>query len=273
MKRRVLLLSLILFLSPLSVSASSKTSVLSWAEGLASQGRGIDYDGVYGMQCVDLVNGVLGNYFGKPIWGNAINLLESAQQAGYEVIRNNGSNKPEVGDLFVMRTYAHIYGHAGLIVSDEGGVYGTIEQNVDGGVQSLTLGGPARRLKRTLNNPYGVIIGWIRPPYKDKVAPLSVSISQVPAIISEPTSGYEKVRDESGKFTVTVSQLNVRNAPSTSGSPVASYRNGDFFYYDSVYRGDGYLWLSYVSRSGVRRYVAQGPEINGVLGSSYGRVN
>ncbi|MGT2926944.1 CHAP domain-containing protein [Streptococcus cuniculipharyngis] len=271
----VVLLALV---SGTKVSASSRTSIVTWAERLASQGQGVDYDGVYGMQCVDLVNWILGKHFGKPIWGNAINLLDSAQQAGYQVIRNNGINKPEVGDIFIMRTYAHIYGHAGLIISDEGGSYGTIEQNVDGGTQSLTLGGPARRLRRTLNNPSGVIIGWIRPPYQREVspqwqAPAPVVIEQGNPVFSSPSNnGYQKVKDSSGRFVVTVNQLNVRNSPSLAGSPVASYSYGQSFYFDSVYQGDGYLWLSYVSSSGVRRYVAQGPATNGVLSGSYGRI-
>lgn len=277
--RKIHLFQLLVILSTLlvsPVSATSRSSVLNWAEGLASRGQGVDYDGVYGWQCVDLVNWVLGRHFGKPIWGNAINLLDSAQQAGYRVIRNDGRNKPQAGDLFVMQTFAHGYGHAGLIVSDNGnGTYRTIEQNVDGGATALTLGGPARQLTRTLSSQYGNIIGWIRPPYTEQsVAPPVAPVSPtVPTVNQASPSGYEKVRDERGRFTVTVSQLNVRNSPSTSGAPVASYSSGQYFTYDSVYRGDGYLWLSYVSHSGVRRYVAQGPEQNGVLTSSYGRLN
>lgn len=272
---RLVLLLGVLFLSSSPVSASSKSAVLNWAEDLARRGQGVDYDGVYGWQCVDLVNWVLGRHFGKPIWGNAINLLDSAQAAGYTVIRNNGQVKPQAGDLFVMRTYAHSFGHAGLIVSDNGnGTYRTIEQNVDGGATALTLGGPARQLNRSLSSQYGQIIGWIRPPYQDQTpVQAAVPVSPIVPRLSSPASGYEKIRDERGRFTVTVSQLNVRNSPSTSGTPVATYSSGQYFNYDSIYRGDGYLWLSYVSHSGVRRYVAQGPESNGVLTSSYGRTN
>ena len=34
------------------------------------------------------------------------------------------------------------------------------------------------------------------------------------------------------------------------------YDEGQVIYYDSVYEGDGYRWISYVSWSNVRRYVA-----------------
>ncbi|WP_180273210.1 SH3 domain-containing protein, partial [Streptococcus suis] len=41
-----------------------------------------------------------------------------------------------------------------------------------------------------------------------------------------------------------------------------TYTNGEQFNYDSVYIADGYIWVSYISRSGVRRYVAAGEESN-----------
>ncbi len=49
---------------------------------------------------------------------------------------------------------------------------------------------------------------------------------------------------------------NVRSAPSTGAAIVAQYGKGDRINYDSVYEGDGYRWISYISYSGQRRYVA-----------------
>lgn len=37
---------------------------------------------------------------------------------------------------------------------------------------------------------------------------------------------------------------------------VSELLEGEKIYYDSVYDGDGYRWISYLSWSGVRRYVA-----------------
>lgn len=55
------------------------------------------------------------------------------------------------------------------------------------------------------------------------------------------------------------SGLNVRSEPSTKSSVVASYRAGQSFVYDSYIITNGYVWLSYIARSGKRRYVAEGP--------------
>lgn len=62
-----------------------------------------------------------------------------------------------------------------------------------------------------------------------------------------------------GVATVLVDSLNVRNAPSTSAAIMAVYSKGQKFNYDAYQVTNGYVWLSYVSYSGVRRFVAEGP--------------
>lgn len=62
-----------------------------------------------------------------------------------------------------------------------------------------------------------------------------------------------------GTATVTVDALNVRNSPDDQAAIAATYVKGQKFNYDSYIIADGYVWLSYVSNSGVRRYVAEGP--------------
>ncbi|MDW5612029.1 Ig-like domain-containing protein [Mycolicibacterium sp. D5.8-2] len=61
---------------------------------------------------------------------------------------------------------------------------------------------------------------------------------------------------KSGTGTV-VTLVNVRNDPSTNGPVIAQYSPGQTFNYDSWVIGNGYYWLSYVSYSGTRRYVAE----------------
>lgn len=233
------------------------TDVISWAKGLADQGQGVDFDGWYGTQCVDLPNWILGKFFGKSIWGNAIDLLGSAQEAGYEVIYDAPGVNPKAGDLFVMSTYAHPYGHTGLVISDSDGyTLHTIEQNIDGNADSLTIGGPARYAMRGFSDATGQVLGWIRPPYSQEVYQGSTS----PEV--DPTD-WRKIKDEQGTMTVQVAAVRVRNTPSVSGEIVATYGYGMSFVYDSVYVGDGYIWVSYISQTGVRRYVACGKEENG----------
>jgi len=62
-----------------------------------------------------------------------------------------------------------------------------------------------------------------------------------------------------GTATVVVDALNVRNAPDKNSTSIAVYGNGQKFNYDSYIVTNGYVWLSYVSFDGQRRYVAEGP--------------
>ena len=96
------------------------------------------------------------------------------------------------------------------------------------------------------------LVGWFYPPYSDQEA------TEVPSVASSGNLG--KIKDETGKMTVKVSLINVRDKPGLDGNVVATYGYGEVFYYDSVYINDGYIWVSYVSHSGHRRYVAAGEE-------------
>jgi hypothetical protein len=75
-----------------------------------------------------------------------------------------------------------------------------------------------------------------------------------PAAPNGESSGNKK-----GVATVIVDALHVRNEPSTDSAIIATYGKGQTFNYDSWVVKNGYVWLSYMSFSGVRRYVAEGP--------------
>lgn len=64
------------------------------------------------------------------------------------------------------------------------------------------------------------------------------------------------VVEESGTFTVTTANLNVRSTPSTSSDIQAHYTSGNEINYDQKIKTNGYFWISYVSESGIRHYVA-----------------
>lgn len=137
------------------------------------------------------------------------------------------------------------YGHTGLIIGVSGNIVQTIEQNLVG---NLSVGGPAQYSSQQISN----LVGWFYPPYNDSTVATTQSSS----------GNLGKVKDEQGTMTVKVSLLNVRDKPGLDGKIVATYTYGEQFNYDSVYIADGYIWVSYVSRSGVRRYVAAGEESN-----------
>lgn len=68
--------------------------------------------------------------------------------------------------------------------------------------------------------------------------------------------GGVHIKDENWSG-ITQAVCNVRSAPNTKSEIVAQYPVGEKIYYDQVYEGDGYRWISYVGRqSGKRRFVA-----------------
>ena len=52
---------------------TTKQEVLDFYKYLANNGLGIDNDGAYGYQCADVPAYLAYHYFGKWLWGNAIN--------------------------------------------------------------------------------------------------------------------------------------------------------------------------------------------------------
>lgn len=122
-----------------------------------------DFDGVYGAQCVDEVNRYLYKFWKIKLPGNAIDLLESAKRQGLTVIYDAPGVNPKAGDVFVMSVPTHPYGHTGVVLEDSDGyTIKTVEQNIDGNADALTVGGPARLNERDFTG----IIGWIRPEFE-----------------------------------------------------------------------------------------------------------
>ena len=227
------------------------------AKRIANLGVGVDQDGAYGTQCVDLPNYLSVKYFGKALWGNAIDLLDSAKALGYRVEYNEAGNldsKPKAGAIFVMDTtyiYGHPFGHTGIVIEDSDGyTMKTIEQNVDGNADSLYVGGPARYRERNFDG----IVGWFYFP-TDELEGEATSVSELQSL---PTVRV---------YTVGVEKLNIRNAPSLNSEVVGTYEKGEEFNYMEFCYAEGYEWLSYISNSGVRRYVAS---MNLETGDTYG---
>ena len=169
LKKTLTILGLSISLLVVSARANAHTSRLTLDQTnelytrLAAEGRGVDDDGAYGMQCVDIAYDLTHNYAGAPISGNAIDLLDSARRAGYEIVPT--SKPPRAGDLFVMDTnalYDHGYGHTGYIYRvNSDGSFETVEQNV-GDDSNLYTGTVAKFMHRTRD----YMLGYIRLAYR-----------------------------------------------------------------------------------------------------------
>ena len=75
---------------------------------------------------------------------------------------------------------------------------------------------------------------------------------------------------ETGHFTVEVPSINVRNKPSKLGKVTNTYYKGERIYYDSYVIKEGFVWISYISYSGERHYVATGTHNGSERTSTWG---
>lgn len=90
------------------------------------------------------------------------------------------------------------------------------------------------------------------------------------AVIDPPTTESEDLIQTYSEFgTFTANQtLNIRSGYTTSDSIVETLYANESVNYDSVYITTKYVWVSYISYSGLRRYVA----IREVKGNNYGNL-
>ncbi|MDK7187280.1 SH3 domain-containing protein [Facklamia hominis] len=99
--------------------------------------------------------------------------------------------------------------------------------------------------------------------------------SPQPSPLPNPgTGGIEhivKSYGETGRFTAN-QVVNIHNSCSKSSAVAAILNSGDSVYYDSVYITNKYMYISYVSYSGVRRYVPICTYSNGVKGPISGTI-
>lgn len=231
------------FLERKERNMSITRQILQFFIDLANAGMGVDKDGVYGYQCADVPSYAVKQWLGLDLWGNAIDLLDSAAENGLRVVYA-GQEAIRPGAFFVMDYWAGgvNYGHTGLVIEVlDGGLVRTVEQNLAG---NLEVGSPAQFNVRSADS----FNGWF---YADDEV-VSSAMSQI------PTSHEIELTPEQGVFTVGADAINVRRAPNLLGEVVDVYRQGQSVVYDSKGSANGYRWISYVGGSGKRNYMAIG---------------
>lgn len=121
---------------------------------MANRHTGVDIDGAYGMQCVDLPNALAQWFFGRRMPGNGIDMLAAGRGNGWAVLPGS---QCAPGDIFCKSEPNHGYGHTGLIISRNGNSVRTIEQNYAGV-------GACQYITRNIDGSW---LGVTRPPYSD----------------------------------------------------------------------------------------------------------
>lgn len=150
MKKRVLSLLLVLLmvvsLVPMSALAATNGHTANEAIGwVQSQvGKALDYDGVYGAQCVDLIKYYY-DYLGCASYarGNGSDYATNALPSGWTRLKGA---QPRLGDILVYTGGYNNYGHVAIYESD----YVSYHQNFNGKQYVVR----ATCKYNALNNPY-----------------------------------------------------------------------------------------------------------------------
>ena len=173
MKKRVLslLLALLMVVSLVPMSALAATNghtaneAIGWVQ--SQVGKALDYDGVYGAQCVDLIKYYY-DYLGCASYarGNGSDYATNALPSGWTRLKGA---QPRPGDILVYTGGYNNYGHVAIYESD----YVSYHQNFNGKQYVVR----ATCKYNALNNPYW---GVIRPDFGGS-APVSAASWEGPS--------------------------------------------------------------------------------------------
>ena len=169
---------------------ATRSEVLAWVRSLADHRTGVDADGAFGMQCVDLPNMIAIKFFGRRLMGNGIQMSDAARGNGWPVV---GSGRLKAGAITTISVAGNGYGHTGVVVEDEraDGTMLCVEQNYATGGG----GGPAVYVRRSHSQHGETIVSWFYPPYSDgiggDVGSISVgTVNHVTTYIGGPTMHF-----------------------------------------------------------------------------------
>ena len=173
MKKQVLslLLVMLMVMSLVPISALAATNghtaneAIGWVQ--SQVGKALDYDGVYGAQCVDLIKYYY-DYLGCASYarGNGSDYATNALPSGWTRLKGA---QPRLGDILVYTGGYNNYGHVAIYESD----YVSYHQNFNGKQYVVR----ATCKYNALNNPYW---GVIRPDFGGS-APVSAASWEGPS--------------------------------------------------------------------------------------------
>lgn len=145
---------------------ATQSQAVSWAN--SQIGKSLDYDGVYGAQCVDLIKYYY-SYLGvSPVNGNGCDYATNKlPNNSWNRIKYYNGFVPQPGDIAVWTYASSAYGHVAIITSANSSSMNVVEQN---GSTQVTK-------THSYSYSYGTFYGVIRPNFKANAAPSYASIS------------------------------------------------------------------------------------------------
>ncbi len=117
-----------------------------------NDGQGIDLDGAYGNQCVDLINKYVRDVLGISPWGgNAIDKWSNYPTDHFDRIENTPTGVPTEGDIVVWGSKIGQYGHVAIFSKGDANAFDSFDQNW-----------PIGSVSHFQHHTYNGVLGWLR---------------------------------------------------------------------------------------------------------------
>jgi len=172
-----------------ATGGKTATQAITWVK--SNVGKGIDFDGVAGNQCVDLIKAYYSHLGQKQAYGNGSGYVTNATPSGWDRIKGA---KPQKGDILVYTGGYGGYGHVAIYESD----YSHYHQNWNGHSY-------VERVTYNYKGDYGITYwGVIRPDFKKESSNVSTNSSSSnakPTSSATTSSSFTGVKYVNGKWT------------------------------------------------------------------------
>lgn len=208
-------------------------------------GIGIDFDGWYGYQCMDLAVAYM--YYitdGKlTLWGNAKDAINNNLKGYATLHKNTPQFLPKMGDIAVWTTGNFSeFGHIAIVTSANLDTFNAIEQNWNGG--GLTLTEVTTKRKKSYQN----VTHFIRPNFK--------STSKKKPVSKQKTPTKSKAKKSSWSFKVGGEPIITRiGKPSLKAISGGSVKPNQTMTFNKLVKSNGFEWGMLTNYRGQKEYV------------------
>lgn len=148
--------------------------------------KGIDFDGFYGFQCMDLAHKYAVEVCGQDIPNApAAKDVWTKPTPGYTKIANTPDGVPQKGDIIIWGTGAGPYGHIAVFYQGDVWKFTSFDQNW-----------PVNSVCHFQQHNYTGVLGWLRrtgTPTPPAISPSKQKLDKIDAIIHGPGSEDERL--------------------------------------------------------------------------------
>lgn len=146
-------------------------------------GKGIDFDGYYGFQCMDLAHKYAVDCVGKDfspapaakdVWNQNID--------GYDKIANSLTGVPTKGDIVIWGTGVGAYGHIAIFDHGDANTFTSFDQNW-----------PLNSLCHLQNHNYTGVLGWFHPKAQSSEPMATITQKELDKIIADRDAHWNEI--------------------------------------------------------------------------------